>query len=62
MTEYQALMIDGNNVEVLGYFVEQLINENPMMSPQQAENMVRVARHEHPATGISRHSQHAVWS
>jgi VWFA-related protein len=41
MTEYQALLIDGNNVEVLEYFIEQILRDNPLISRQSAENMVR---------------------
>lgn len=41
MTEYQALLIDNNDTDVFGYFVEQVMRDNPTISRQSAENMVR---------------------
>ncbi|MCM3870912.1 MAG: VWA domain-containing protein [Pyrinomonadaceae bacterium] len=40
MTEYQALLIENNNIEVFEYFVEQVIIDN-RISRQAAENTVR---------------------
>jgi len=41
MTEYQALLIDNNDTDVLGYFVEETMRRNPGLTLQSAENMVR---------------------
>jgi VWFA-related protein len=41
MTEYHALLIDRNDREVTAYFVEQILRENPGLTPQTAETMVR---------------------
>lgn len=41
MTEYHALLIDGNDREVRNYFIEQVIRNNPGISLQSAEHMVR---------------------
>lgn len=41
MSEYQALLIENNDTDVFGYFVEQVMRDNPGISRQAAENMVR---------------------
>ena len=41
MTEYQALLIENNDTDVFGYFVGQVMRDNPGISRQSAENMVR---------------------
>ncbi|MCA1574973.1 MAG: VWA domain-containing protein [Acidobacteria bacterium] len=42
MTEYQALLIDSNDRDVLEYFLEQTMRSNPGITRDIAENMVRV--------------------
>jgi VWFA-related protein len=41
MSEYQALLIDQNNRDVLDVFVEQILRENPMLGRARAEEEVR---------------------
>jgi VWFA-related protein len=41
MTEYHALLIDGNDQDTSNYFIEQVLRENPGLSRQTAETMVR---------------------
>ncbi|MBA3514673.1 MAG: VWA domain-containing protein, partial [Pyrinomonadaceae bacterium] len=41
MTEYQAFLIDNNDSDVFGYFLEQTMRVNPGITLQSAENMVR---------------------
>src|SRR5260370_37875828 len=41
MSEYQALLIDRNDQDVLGYFIDELLKENPNLSRQIAGDMVR---------------------
>lgn len=41
MTEYQALLIDNNDTEVFGYFIDQVMKSNPGISVETAQNMVR---------------------
>jgi VWFA-related protein len=41
MTEYQAHLVDNNDLEVSNYFIEEVLRENPGMPRQTAENMVR---------------------
>jgi VWFA-related protein len=41
MTEYHALLIDSYDRDVTSYFIEQILKDNPGISPQSAENMVR---------------------
>lgn len=41
MTEYQALLIDNNDQDVSGYFIEQILRDNPGISRQTAETMIR---------------------
>jgi VWFA-related protein len=40
MTEYQAIMIESNNIDVLGYFVDETIRMNPGITPEMAASMV----------------------
>jgi VWFA-related protein len=40
MTEYHALLIDGYDRDLTSYFVDQILRDNPGISPQTAENMV----------------------
>ena len=41
MSEYQALQIDRMDHDVTGYFVDELVRNNPMLSRQAAEEAVR---------------------
>ena len=41
MSEYQALLIDQNNHDVLDVFVDQVLRENPMLGRQRVEEEVR---------------------
>ncbi|MEO8434810.1 MAG: VWA domain-containing protein [Pyrinomonadaceae bacterium] len=41
MSEYQALLIDHNDFEVLGVFVDALLRDNPGISRAMAEELVR---------------------
>jgi VWFA-related protein len=41
MSEYQALMIERNDTDVLDYFVEYILKQNPMLTAKIAEEMVR---------------------
>lgn len=41
MTEYQALAVENGDQDALGYFIDQMIRDNPMMNRGMAENMVR---------------------
>jgi VWFA-related protein len=41
MSEYQALMIDRNDTDVLDFFVEYILKQNPMLPRATAEEMVR---------------------
>lgn len=41
MTEFQALKIDNYDRGVISFYVDALIRENPMLSPQTAESMVQ---------------------
>ncbi len=58
MTEYQALLIETNDTEVLAYFVEQVMRNNPGISPPIAETMVRsrATRILQQASNITRHT------
>lgn len=40
MTEYQALAVEQHDVDVLGYFVDAILKENPMLPRQTAAEMV----------------------
>src|SRR3989442_15086747 len=40
MSEYQALKIDQNDDDVLGFFVDEVLRENPGISRATAEEMV----------------------
>ena len=42
MTEYNALQIDGQDTDVLNYFVDQIRKEAPMLSRVAVEQMVRM--------------------
>ena len=41
MSEYQALRIDAFDRDVIGFYVDALLRESPMLSRQTAENMVQ---------------------
>jgi VWFA-related protein len=41
MSEYQALNIAQRDQDVTGYFVERLLQDNPMLGPETATEMVR---------------------
>jgi VWFA-related protein len=41
MSEYQALLIDRENSDVKEYFIREVIRQNPMMTPDIAEQIVR---------------------
>jgi VWFA-related protein len=41
MTEYHALLIDGYDQDVSSYFIEQVMRNNPGISRESAESMVR---------------------
>ena len=41
MTEYQALLIDGSDRNVLGFFVDEVLRQNPGISRTAAEEMVK---------------------
>jgi VWFA-related protein len=41
MTEYQALLIDREDTDVKEYFIEEVLRQNPMLSRESAENIVR---------------------
>ena len=41
MSEYQALLLDSNDRDIIAYFVEALRQENPLLSRDTAEQMVR---------------------
>lgn len=58
MTEYQALLIDNNDADVLEYFLEQTMRLNPGITRQSAENMVRtrVTAILQQASNITRHT------
>jgi VWFA-related protein len=58
MTEYQALLIDGNDTDVFGYFVDQVLRNNPGIPVQSAENMVRTRASTilQQASNITRHT------
>jgi VWFA-related protein len=58
MTEYQALLIDNNDTDVFGYFVEQVMRNNPGITQQVAETMVRsrVTPILQQASNITRHT------
>jgi VWFA-related protein len=58
MTEYQALLIDNNDIDVSGYFIEQTMRLNPGINREIAENMVRtrVRAILQQAANITRHT------
>ncbi|MFN2511344.1 MAG: VWA domain-containing protein [Pyrinomonadaceae bacterium] len=58
MTEYQALLIDNNDTDVFGYFVDQVMRNNPGITQQIAETMVRsrVTPILQQASNITRHT------
>src|SRR5262245_21705230 len=41
MTEFQAMKVEQHDTDVVDYFVDALIKENPMLARQQAAEMVR---------------------
>ena len=41
MPEFQALRIDGRDMDATGYYVDALLRETPMLSRQTAEHMVQ---------------------
>ncbi len=41
MSEYHAMLIENSDREVLSYFVDETLKNNPGMSPSTAESMVR---------------------
>jgi VWFA-related protein len=55
MSEYQALLIDRNDTDVLDYFVEYILKQNPMLPRAVAEEMVhaRVSGTLHQAAAIT---------
>jgi VWFA-related protein len=41
MSEYEAMLVDNNDIDFLGYMIDETINLNPGMRRDMAENMVR---------------------
>ena len=41
MTIYQAIEVERNNVDVLSFFIEQMLKDNPGMTRPMAENLIR---------------------
>jgi VWFA-related protein len=58
MTEYHALLIDNNDTDVLAYFIEQILRNNPGMARENAETMVRTRATTilRQASNITRHT------
>ncbi|HMF56448.1 MAG TPA: VWA domain-containing protein [Pyrinomonadaceae bacterium] len=58
MNEHQALAIDRNQREILDYFIEQILRENPFLTRSTAENMVTTRAHHiiEQSTAITRNT------
>lgn len=41
MSEFQALAVERSDTDAVGYFVDQILKDNPLMGREMAENMVR---------------------